>query len=176
MLSLVPIETHLEDFVVCLPSDLCGTPALPNNENVNRTKEIFWRTFEQSIFKMSHMLGSILNGLQHKSCHYATCSLAFKSMLNLALKDAASMNDYHHEPREHKKSRHSGVRLKVLIILPSQTSKCWLVIREILCFWQNTMILLDSSHPLTSHFLSVGHTNIFPHIPPLCVVPLFWYY
>lgn len=26
MLSLVPIETHLEDFVVCLPSDLCGTP------------------------------------------------------------------------------------------------------------------------------------------------------
>ena len=25
MLSLVPIETHLEaDFVVCLPSDLCG--------------------------------------------------------------------------------------------------------------------------------------------------------
>ena len=27
MLSLVPIETHLEaDFVVCLPSDLCGIP------------------------------------------------------------------------------------------------------------------------------------------------------
>ena len=26
MLSPVPIETHLEDFVVCLPSDLCGRP------------------------------------------------------------------------------------------------------------------------------------------------------
>ena len=29
MLSLVPIETHLEaDFVVCLPSDLCGIPVI----------------------------------------------------------------------------------------------------------------------------------------------------
>ena len=27
--------THLEaDFVVCLPSDLCGMPSMPNNENV----------------------------------------------------------------------------------------------------------------------------------------------
>ena len=37
MLSLVPIETHLEAgaaVVVCLPSDLCGMPSMPNNENV----------------------------------------------------------------------------------------------------------------------------------------------
>ena len=42
---------------------------MPNNENVNRTKadERIRRAFS----KMSHMLGSILNGLKHKSSYYA---------------------------------------------------------------------------------------------------------
>ena len=62
---------------------------MPNNENVNRTKadERIRRAFS----KMSHMLGSILNGLKHKSSYYAatyfciTKIIMYKSCSELSL-------------------------------------------------------------------------------------------
>ena len=62
---------------------------MPNNENVNRTKadERIRRAFS----KMSHMLGSILNGLKHKSSYYAatyfciTKVIMYKSCSELSL-------------------------------------------------------------------------------------------
>ena len=62
---------------------------MPNNENVNRTKadERIRRAFS----KMSHMLGSILNGLKHKSSYYAatyfciTKIITYKSSSQLPL-------------------------------------------------------------------------------------------
>ena len=62
---------------------------MPNNENVNRTKadERIRRAFS----KMSHMLGSILNGLKHKSSYYAatyfciTEIIMYKSCIEFSL-------------------------------------------------------------------------------------------
>jgi hypothetical protein len=71
MLSLVPIETHLEaDFVVCLPSDLCG---IPTHVKVFRKLSRFDQKSGLVVILQFEGLSLVINtqggGLRRTSCY-----------------------------------------------------------------------------------------------------------